>query len=304
MAAEGLHVLMEAMVDSNIFTGYNVGMNAPVSVSHLQFADDTPLMGTKSWANIRALRAVHVVFETIVEKIPFLYLGLSEILGCSENKSISMAEMWEWRRPLRAWEEEMLGECQTLLLTVSLQDHYSDRWQWQPDLEGGYTVRCAYHLLTELEAVPLGAAAGLIWHPQVPLKVSILAWRLLRDRLPTKANLITRAILPSGAHLCVSGCGAVESAQHLFLSCSMFGSLWSHVSSWIGSSLLTTQTLPDHFVQFTSSAGGSRGHRSFMQLIWLACVWVVWTERNHRLFRGSADTSLHMLDKIKTFSYR
>ncbi|GAU36577.1 hypothetical protein TSUD_362470 [Trifolium subterraneum] len=135
------------------------------------------------------------------------------------------------------------------------------------DLDDGYTVRGAYHLLTEQEVVPLDAAAGLIWHTQVSLKVSILAWRLLRNWLPTKANLIIRGILPSVAHLCVSGCGEVETAQHLFHSCSTFGSIWSLVSSWIGSPLVIAQILPDHFVQFTNSAGGSRARRSFMQLI-------------------------------------
>ncbi|CAJ2630822.1 unnamed protein product [Trifolium pratense] len=130
-----------------------------------------------------------------------------------------------------------------------------------------------------------------------------LTWKMV-TRLPTKANLVTRGILSTEAHLCTSGCGEVESAQHLFLSCSFFGPLWSLVSSWIGSSVVTAQTLSDHFVRFTDSAGGSRARRSFMQLIWLACVWVVWTERNHRLFKGSANTIHHMLDKIKTFSYR
>jgi hypothetical protein len=38
-------------------------MQDPVSMSHLQFADDTLFLGTKSWANIRALRAVLVLFE-------------------------------------------------------------------------------------------------------------------------------------------------------------------------------------------------------------------------------------------------
>ncbi|PNX86922.1 cytochrome p450 [Trifolium pratense] len=42
--------------------------------------------------------------------------------------------------------------------------------------------------------------------------------------------------------------GEVESAQHLFLSCSTFGSLWSLVTSWIDSSLVTAQTPSDHFV--------------------------------------------------------
>ncbi|GAU10896.1 hypothetical protein TSUD_427040, partial [Trifolium subterraneum] len=102
----------------------------------------------------------------------------------------------------------------TLLLDISLQAHFSDSWSWQSDPVDGYIVCGAYQLLTEQDMTPLDAAACLIWHTQVPLKVSILAWRLLRDRLPTKANLISRGILPVEDHLCVFGCGAVESAQH------------------------------------------------------------------------------------------
>ncbi|GAU28621.1 hypothetical protein TSUD_55650 [Trifolium subterraneum] len=448
LAVEGLHVLMEALEEHNLFTGYRVGNSAPISVSHLQFADDTLLMGTKCWANVRALWAVLVLFETMsglkvnfnksmlvgvnisdswlgeaasalgcrVGKIPFLYLGLPiggdprrlsfwepvltrlkrrlsgwksrflsfggrlvllksvltslpvyalsffkapsgkwcwrmlvdreglwfrvlaarygvergrvcvggtrgsswwrevarirdgggeagggwfegnisrqvgdgsdtffwtdpwvdgtplcerfrRLFDLAVNKSDSVADMfqlgwgiggdaWVWRRLLWAWEEELLGECQTLLFTISLQAHSLDRWLWRPDVDDGYTVRGAYQLLTAQDVVPLDAATDLICHPRVPLKVSILAWRLLRD------------------------------------------------SSWVGAASVTAQTLSDHFIQFSSSAGDTRVRRSFMQLLWLACVWVVWTERNHRLFRGSANSSLHMLDKIKTFSFR
>jgi hypothetical protein len=63
LAAEGLNVLMQAMVEGNRFVGYRVGGQEAVSVSHLQFADDTLLLGTKSWANVRALRAVLLLFE-------------------------------------------------------------------------------------------------------------------------------------------------------------------------------------------------------------------------------------------------
>ncbi|PNX61702.1 hypothetical protein L195_g060789 [Trifolium pratense] len=55
--------------------------------------------------------------------------------------------------------------------------------------------------------------------------------------------------------------------QHLFLSCSTFGALWSLVSSRIGSPLVTAQNPFDHFVQFTAPAGGLRARRYFMQLI-------------------------------------
>ncbi|GAU27676.1 hypothetical protein TSUD_126220 [Trifolium subterraneum] len=117
-----------------------------------------------------------------------------QLFELAENNSASVAEMFSL-----GWGAEKGRR--------GSGDHSSDIWQWQPDLDDGYTVRGAYHLLTEQEAVPLDAVAGLIWHSQVPLKVSVLAWRLLRDQLPTKANLISRGILPSAAHLCVSGYG-------------------------------------------------------------------------------------------------
>jgi len=65
IAAEWLHVMMSAMVNSNLFMGYSVGGLNPTMISHLQFADDTLLLGVKSWANIWALRARLILFEVM-----------------------------------------------------------------------------------------------------------------------------------------------------------------------------------------------------------------------------------------------
>jgi len=73
---------------------------------------------------------------------------------------------------------------------------------------------------------------NLIWHKQVPLKVSILSWRLLRDTLPTKSNLTIHGVIPVEAQLCVAGCGHVEDAQHLFLTCTSLASIWLLVQAW------------------------------------------------------------------------
>ncbi|CAJ2652515.1 unnamed protein product [Trifolium pratense] len=162
-------------------------------------------------------------------------------------------EVWEWRRQLRAWEEEMLGSVSLCFLPF-------------------------------------------------PCRFSSSGGVILRDRLPIKVNLVTRGALSSTAHSCVFGCGEAESAHHLFISCSFVFPLWDLVRSWIDIPLVEFTTLRDHFVQFTSLASGSRARRSFLQLIWLVCVWVVWTERNHRLYNGSTDTPHLLLDKIKLFS--
>jgi len=65
LAAEGFHVLMDSLSHNNLYKGYMVGRNDPVVVSHLQFADDTLILGEKSWANIRAMRAVLILFKEL-----------------------------------------------------------------------------------------------------------------------------------------------------------------------------------------------------------------------------------------------
>jgi hypothetical protein len=145
-----------------------------------------------------------------------------------------------------------------LLYDFVLQPNVVDQWLWRYDPGGGYTVRGAYSLLTCTDAPDEALTTSLVWHKQVPVKVSVLAWRLFRNRLPTKDNLVKRHIIASNAHFCVTGCGGVETAHHLFLSCPVFAQLWSLIRSWVGISSADPWLIHDHFIQFTYSAGGSR----------------------------------------------
>jgi len=57
-------VLMNAMVDADMFHGYGVG-NGDVRLTHLQYADDTLIFGKKSWLNVRTMREVLLLFEEV-----------------------------------------------------------------------------------------------------------------------------------------------------------------------------------------------------------------------------------------------
>ncbi|XP_024630832.1 uncharacterized protein [Medicago truncatula] len=180
-----------------------------------------------------------------------LCVRLSRLFELTENKTMYVAdllsvdserwgEVWRWRRRLWQWEEGLLEECRALLLDVSLNPNVVDSWVWLPDPSSGYIVRGAYSLLVS----------------QVPLKVSVFAWRLLRDRLSTRTNLISRRVLSPDMSSCVAGCGHPESAQHLFLLCDTFGSLWHLVRDWIGCYGVDADNIFDHFLQFTHLTGG------------------------------------------------
>ena len=125
----------------------------------------------------------------------------------------------------------MLGECVTLLRSVSLQFNVTNYQRWQLDPYAGYTIRGAYQLLTSQDTSQVDHTTCLFWHKQVPLKVSIFALRLLRDRLPKRPNLLHRNIITDVDVGYLTGCDHLETSQHLFLSCDFYDSLWYAVQS-------------------------------------------------------------------------
>ena len=128
----------------------------------------------------------------------------------------------------------------------------------------------------------------------VLLKVSVFAWRLLRNRLPTKDNLFARGVIPHGNNTCVAGCGDIKAIQHLFIYGLYSAALWGSIRSWLRISSVEPYRVSEHFYQIVYSAGGSRTCRSIMQLIWLCCVWVMWNERNSKVFKNTESTIHHL----------
>lgn len=167
------------------------------------------------------------------------------------------------------------GEVKLLISNVSLQASSSDMWLRRPNTGDGYTVCGAYQMLMQQEMHDHDVVSDAVWHKHVPLKVSICVWRLFRNRWSIKDNLQLRNIIPLDAQLCISGCGQIETTEHLFIHCPIFCSLWQLVKS---------QHVRDHFHQFIYSSGGHISRCSFLHMIWLCCIWVLWDERNHRLF--------------------
>jgi hypothetical protein len=160
-------------------------------------------------------------------------------------------------------------------------------------------VRGAYQILTTQAAPVHDETRDLVWRKQVPLKVSILAWRLLRDRLPRKQNMLRCGIIQPAAIHCVAGCGNNESLIHMFIHYDFFGALWQHVRNWLGISEADPYNIHAHLIQFTNAIGTSRTRRSFMQLLWLLCVWILWNERNNRLFNNVQTPMIELMNKVK-----
>ena len=197
-----------------------------------------------------------------------------------------------------------MRECCDILSNIVLQPTHLDRWIWHLHASSSYNVTSAYnHMLTSTSNNLEVTHITEIWNKEVPLKTSLFAWRLLRDRLQTTDNLIKRHILHPNAQLCVGRCSTIEDARHLFLSGNFFGKLWYGISHWLGYDIVFPENVSDHLYQFGTFSGFSNSTHLALNLIWLSCVWLIWLERNARILYQKEASFNQLLDKVKLQSY-
>ena len=132
--------------------------------------------------------------ESLAEKYPRLHLISSQQHQLIQQLGTHKDTGWEWnfiwRRPLFDSEIHSVVSFLSEVEGKSIQQQGSDGWEWIGDPSGTYSTHSAYLLFWE------EATAGSqedcfeeLWKINIPSKIAIFAWRLFRDRLPTKKIL-------------------------------------------------------------------------------------------------------------------
>ena len=103
--------------------------------------------------------------------------------------------------------------------------------------------------------------------------------------------------------LCSSGCGKEETIDHLFLKCEFFGSIWHLLHPWLGISTTIPSYMGCHAQQYFGAHAFKKEVCSCFRVVWMTCLWVIWKERNSRIFNNKAPSQDHLLDSIKLHSW-
>lgn len=150
LVAEGFNALMEAAIVHKLFVGVRIG-TGNFRISHLQYADDTVILGENTWQNIRAAKFLLKWYELIsglsinfkksklfhvncttswissaashlnckVDKLPTSYLGLP--VGASpRNYSFWKPVILRVEKKLCAWKSRLLSVGARLTLVNSV----------------------------------------------------------------------------------------------------------------------------------------------------------------------------------------
>lgn len=175
------------------------------------------------------------------------------------------------------WENDLLisllGE-----LGVWTRLECEDMWWWKPEENGVFTVCSTYKLLAD-SLLPPGAlsrtkevAFRLVWKSLAPSKVVAFSWQLLRDRIPTKDNLVKRRVLPAENSENCSLCEQmVETSSHLFLHCQVAFEVWSKIMCWLEINFTTPFSLFEHFECWSGEIGNTKLRKGYW-LVWHASI--------------------------------
>ena len=136
-----------------------------------------------------------------------------------------------------------------------------------------------------------------IWKLKIPPRTAIFSWRLIKDRLPTRYNLIRRnvSIQESECPLCGY---EQEKAGHLFFNCKMTRGLWWESMRWNQVVGALSVSPASHFVQFYDGFGAGRNHSRWCGW-WIALTSSIWQHMNLLIFQGNLfDSSKVMEDAL------
>ena len=122
----------------------------------------------------------------------------------------------------------------------------------------------------------------------------MFAWRLIRDRLPTKNNLTRRQVTVEDM-LCPFFRNREEEAAHLFFTCSNILPLWWETMSWVNLSTAMPQSPRDHYLQHGHSVAGTKKSTRW-KCRWIALAFTIWQHRNKIVFQNATFDGGKLMD--------
>ncbi|KAH1195638.1 L10-interacting MYB domain-containing protein [Glycine max] len=225
--------------------------------------------------------------ESLRAKYPRLYQiscqqqqVIQDMGGHSEND-------WEWKLEWRRHLFDNEVQAAVSFLEDISRGHFdtrtSDCWVWKLEPSGQYSTRSAYRMLLEgATDQTVDEALQDLWQLNIPLKATIFAWRLIKDRIPTKGNLRRRQVQLNDS-LCPFCSRQEEEASHLFFNCPRVLPLWWESLSWtktVGAfSLIPRQNYMQHTLILKGKIPQSR-----WKCWWVALTWSIWQHRNRIVF--------------------
>jgi len=177
-----------------------------------------------------------------------------------------------------------------------------DTWVWKDRETTMFTVKLAYSILRDVCQGEKREMYIGFWRLKAQPSAHLLAWRVLEDKIATKANLVRRGIGVI-TNIC-SMCGEEEeTTSHLFCTCRIAWLVWAKCHEWVGMASMSHRNSKNHLLIFRMS-----GVTESVNQVWgvrIVVVGELWKHRNRKVFRsGKIDPiEIFAMSQVKAWSW-
>ena len=138
----------------------------------------------------------------------------------------------------------------TDLNRVKINHDYQDKVVWTAEEGGLFFVKSAYQVLELFIPSERSQSMEMLWEIKVVPNALMLAWKVLKGKIPTRVNLHRRGIvLPSS--MCPLCNQEEETVNRLFVECKVAYKVCVMVSKWVGVQVVYSNDMKHHLLQFT-----------------------------------------------------
>lgn len=181
---------------------------------------------------------------------------------------------------------------------IQLQLDINDDIIWRFEANGEYSATSAYRVQF------LGSTSTTmnktIWKVWAPPKVKFFSWLTIQNRIWTADRLEKRGWENCG--LCTLCKRANETSSHLFFKCRFAMRVWRMVKDWLGLGTLEINgwaAVRNTKTWWTNMSKPNTANRKAMASLTMLVSWVIWNERNARVFQKKSTPPFYILKTIQ-----
>ncbi|XP_071692058.1 uncharacterized protein [Rutidosis leptorrhynchoides] len=207
---------------------------------------------------------------------------------------------WSWTRQPTGRANGELTELARLVESASIQPHKDDGWIWSLSSNGYFTTGCLSDLIN-LKILHAGQNnRETLRNNLVPKKIEVFSWRARKKRIPVLVELDKRGIDLNSVR-CPLCDDDIESVNHSLILCKQVSGIWRKVFEWWGLNGLPSVQIEE--LLSNTNPGSSDIGKSIWQAVTWSCCYLIWKNRNQKVFSNKCWNIPVALNEIQVKSF-
>ncbi|XP_071708092.1 uncharacterized protein [Rutidosis leptorrhynchoides] len=135
----------------------------------------------------------------------------------------------------------------------------------------------------------------------IPLKVGIFIWRVLKERVAVKTELVKRGVNLSSI-ICPMCNKEAESTNHALLSCDLATDVWTRIHRWWNQSFNHNSCIGDILQAINHNTMPTALLKMWQAITWTT-TYFIWKNRNQKVFNDDSWSAAKIVCDIQEKSY-